>query len=349
MDDGTGAKKVLPHYFAILQKKSLPYFKLLRKIPCKKQKTIRAMWNEHERAMRRFDGMKTLSRAEALSLADADHSLLDLKISIARKLLESCIFCERRCKVNRIKGEKGWCRVGAESRVSNMFEHLGEERFLVPSGTIFFSGCNWACVYCQNWDISQFPERGTVMSGEQIAGWLDFRAQTGRIINANFVGGEPTPNLHTILETMQYLESDIPMIWNSNMYMSEETVKLLDGAMDAHLADFRYGSNECAMKLSNAPKYMETITRNFKLIENRADLIVRILVIPSHVDCDAIPIINWLSENMPETVYVNLMSQYFPHWKANKMEGLNRRLGSSEFRKAADHLRKSKIKYYEIQ
>lgn len=343
------AEKALPRYFAIRKKEKLPYFKLVQKVSCNKEDETEAMWAEHEKAMKKFDELKKLPKAKAIGLKNADYSLLDLKTDLAYRMLESCTFCERRCKVNRAKGEKGWCRVGPDSHVSSMFEHMGEEHFLIPSGTVFFSGCTWSCVYCQNANISQFPERGMVMDGKQIAAWLDFRAETGRIINANFVGGDPTPNLHIVLDTLKHVKSDIPMIWNSNMYMSEETVKLLDGAMDAYLADFRYGSNECAMRLSNVPKFMETIPRNFKLIENRAELIVRILVIPSHVECDAMKIIDWLSENMAEAVYVNLMSQFFPYYRASEFGELNRRLRGSEFQKAAEHLKRSNLKYYEVQ
>jgi len=343
------AEKALPRYFAVRKKKKLPYFKLLQKVYCDRKEKTEDMWKEHDKGMKKFEKLKKLSRAKALELKDAGYSLLDLKRDLAYRLLESCVFCERRCKINRAKGEKGWCRVGPDSHVSSMFEHMGEEHFLIPSGTIFFSGCTWSCAYCQNWNISQFPERGMVMDGKQLAAWLDFRGQTGRIINANFVGGDPTPNLHTILDTMKHTTVDIPMIWNSNMYMSEETIKLLDGAIDAYLADFRYGNNECAMRLSKVPKYMETITRNYKLIENRADLIVRILVIPSHVEDDALKIIDWLSENMPESIYVNLMSQFFPHYKASEFKELNRTLNRGEFQMAVDHLKKSKIRYYESQ
>jgi putative pyruvate formate lyase activating enzyme len=343
------AEKALPRYFSILKKESLPYFKLCRKISCERHDEIEAMWAEHGKAMERLDGLKAKSKGEALKMDDADYSLLDLKRDMAYKMLECCIFCERRCKVNRREGQKGWCRVTDESHVSSMFEHMGEEHFLIPSGTVFFSGCTWECAYCQNWNISQFPERGDVMSGEEIAAWLDFRAGAGRIINANFVGGDPTPNLHTIMGVLKHTKSNIPMIWNSNMYMSEETVTLLDGAMDAYLADFRYGNDESAMELSKAPRYMETITRNFKDIEGRAGLIVRMLVLPNHIESDAIPIIDWLSENMPESIYVNLMSQYFPQYKAREMEGLNRSLKKDEFSLAAERLRKSKIRYYETQ
>ncbi len=343
------AEKALPRYFTIRRKQALPFFKMLRKVACKRRKGLEAMWEEHDRAMGEFDGLKGSPKADILKMKDASYSLLDLKADIARQLLRSCVFCERRCKIDRTKGQRGWCRVGPDSHVSSMFEHMGEEHFLIPSGTIFFSGCTWACAYCQNWNISQFPERGMVMTGEELAAWLDFRFQTGRIINANFVGGDPTPNLHTVLETLRHVKEDIPMIWNSNMYMSEESLRLLDGAMDAYLADFRYGNDKCAMELSKVPKFMETITRNFKRIEGRAELIVRILVIPSHVECDALPIIDWLSSNMPESIYVNLMSQYFPYAKAVEIKGINRRLNMDERKQAAERLKKSKIKYYEIQ
>ncbi len=343
------AEKALPGYFGVLKGRRLPNFMLLRKVACKRGGTLGAMWAEHGKAMRRFDGLKKGGRLKALLSSDAEYSLLDLKHDIARKTLSSCVFCERRCGADRVAGRLGWCRVGANSRVCSMFAHVGEESFLVPSGTVFFSGCTWACAYCQNWDISQFPERGVEMDGERIAGWLDSEARAGRIKNANFVGGEPTPNLHTILDTMRYLKSAMPIIWNSNMYMSEEAIGLLDGAADAYLADFRYGNDRCAMELSKAPKCMATMARNFKAIRGRADLIVRILVIPSHVECDAIPIIDWLSDNMPDNVYVNLMSQYFPHWKARQMKGIDHPLGGDEFSMAAKHLQSSKIRCYEIQ
>ncbi|MBD3210207.1 radical SAM protein [Candidatus Micrarchaeota archaeon] len=343
------AEKALPGYFSIRRKQALPYFKMTAKVACEKQDGTESLWKEHGRAMQEFDSLKSESKGNLMEMEDAEYSLLDLKRDLAYKMLESCTFCARRCNVNRAEGQKGWCRVGADSHVSSMFEHMGEEHFLIPSGTIFFSGCTWECVYCQNYNISQFPERGMAMAGKELAAWLDFRAQAGRIINANFVGGDPSPNLHTIMDTLRHTKSNIPMIWNSNMYMSRETVKLLDGAMDAYLADFRYGNNKCAMELSKVPAYMETITRNYKMIKGRAEMVVRILALPSHVECDAIPIIGWLSENMPESIYVNLMSQYFPHYKAKNMEGLGRRLKESEFEKAAEHLRNSRIRYYEIQ
>jgi len=90
------AEKALPRYFAIRKKEKLPYFKIIQKISCRKQKDIEAMWAEHEKAMQEFDKLKSKSKAEIRDMENADYSLLDLKIDIASKMLESCVFCERR-------------------------------------------------------------------------------------------------------------------------------------------------------------------------------------------------------------------------------------------------------------
>lgn len=344
-----GASEALPRYHRIIKGEAQPQFKFLKRIECRKSNSIESIWSEHEKAMELFRKEKENGFSGLHKSIEADYSLLDLKHDLSLELLSSCVFCERRCKVNRSEGKKGWCRVGAMSHVATMFEHYGEESFLVPSGTIFFTGCTWACVYCQNWDISQFPERGKPMQGKEIAEWIDRKAGAGLIKNANFVGGEPTPNLHTILDTIRHCNSDTPMIWNSNMYMSQETMDLLEGVVDAYLADFRYGNNDCAMRLSNTPKYWETITRNFRLASAGAELIIRILVLPNHVEDDAKPILKWISKNMPEKAYVNLMRQYYPRYKAAEFKDIARPLECDEYADAVSFLKKCGIKNYELQ
>ncbi|MEM2974409.1 MAG: radical SAM protein, partial [Candidatus Micrarchaeia archaeon] len=132
--------------------------------------------------------------------------------------MKSCSLCERKCRIDRKHGERGLCGVGYKSRVASAFPHIGEEPELVPSGTIFFSGCNSRCVFCQNWDISQFPGMGDIWPPERIANWIMDNFTSGRIINANFVGGEPTPNTHNILKALKLLSINVPIVWNSNMY-----------------------------------------------------------------------------------------------------------------------------------
>lgn len=344
-----GEEIALSRYFSIRKGKALPFFKVCRKIECARKDSLPEMWEEHSRAMEIFREEKKNEFRNLKNRKDAYFSLLDLKYGIAMELLRECIFCERRCKADRAAGKLGWCRVGKESRVATMFPHWGEENCLIPSGTIFFSGCNWSCVYCQNWDISQFPEKGEAMGGKEIAEWIDGEAKGGRVVNANFVGGEPTPNLHTVIDAARHMETNTPLVWNSNMYMSMEGMKLLEGVVDVYLADFRYGRDECALRLSNVPNYMKTMERNFRAAVENAEVLVRILVLPNHTECCAKNILRWIGENINERAYVNLMSQYHPRWRAKEFPDVARALESKEFSRAVGHLRESGIKYYEIQ
>lgn len=336
----------LKHYFDVLKGLDLPFFMHLKEIECERCTSIKEMWEEHKRAMLIYREMKKNKEHRKNEVL---YSLLDLKYDIAREILKSCVFCERKCGVNRTEGKIGWCKVGANSRVASMFEHYGEESILVPSGTIFFSGCNWRCVYCQNWDISQFPENGILMSGKEIAEWINEKTSNRKIINANFVGGEPTPHLHTIIDCIRNIKAPIPIIWNSNMYMSKETMELLEGLVDVYLADFRYGNDECAKRLSMVPYYMKVMDRNFKKASNDAEIIIRILVLPNHIECCTKNILKWISNNIADKVYVNLMSQYIPYYKAMEYCDIARSLQKEEFASAIDILLKNKIKYYEMQ
>lgn len=258
-------------------------------------------------------------------------SLLDVKIELSKRILSHCSFCERKCGTDRTRGELGYCGVGRNSRYSSQFLHMGEEIELVPSHTIFFSGCNFRCVYCQNWDIAAHPESGQIAKPAEIAAILqDGILQGSR--NANFVGGEPSPNLHTILETMNLLGEAgefLPLVWNSNMYMSREAMEILDGVVDVYLGDFRYGNNRCAEELSDVKEYFEIVSRNFLRAYQTSEVMLRHLVLPGHIDCCTEPIMRWVSENIPE-VYFNLMFQYRPDYRASLYPSINRRLSQKE-------------------
>lgn len=280
------------------------------------------------------DIIKGKRKASFIKLGNEE---LEEKRKKSLEILKKCEFCEWKCNVNRDGGELGKCKVGKEMRISSMFEHYGEEPPIIPSGTIFFSGCNFQCIYCQNWDISQFPERGYRLTAEEVAGWVNENFKKGKIKNVNFVGGEPTPNLHNILDIVSNIKVNIPIIWNSNMYMSEKSMKLLDGVIDMYLADFRYGNNECAKELSGIMRYVETVKRNHLLAIEQAELIIRVLVIPGHVDCCAKRILEWIGENIGKKAYVNLMRQYRPCWKAMKDPRIGRPLTKEEFSKAKEY------------
>lgn len=317
-------------------------FMISKKIPARISGSLEKDWKEHERGIKEFRKLKSsLSGfSEFDDLPDAKPNLMDLKAAIADKLTEACVFCERRCRVNRKEGKLGWCRVGYVGRVASAFIHVGEEPELVPSGTIFFAGCNARCVFCQNWDISQYPRAGEEWTMEDFRAWVEPRRKAGRISNLNLVGGEPTPNLHTILKWLSSLETNIPVIWNSNMYLSEEAMALHEGAIDAYIDDFKWGSDGCAMRLSSMPNYWKTITRNNLLAKNFAELLVRHLVMPNHFECDTRPVFDWIKANLGEKARLNIMSQYRPDYKALEYPDISRRLHREEYEKAVDYARK---------
>jgi len=269
---------------------------------------------------------------------------LDLKLALAESILRDCRFCERRCGADRAGGETGFCGVGRESRFASQFLHMGEEPELVPSHTIFFSGCTFACAYCQNWDIAMHPGSGAKADPRLLAQVLEEGLQHGSR-NANFVGGNPDPHLHTILAIVRGLgeaASHLPMVWNSNMFTSKEAMRILDGVMDIWLADFRYGNDECARRLSDVDGYLEVVTRNLRLAAGSGEVMIRHLVLPGHRDCCTEPIMRWVSENLPG-VYYNLMFQYRPEYRASLHPGMDRRLTAEERQEALELARRYRL------
>nr|QNT35748.1 hypothetical protein BODMHOLK_00039 [uncultured Methanosarcinales archaeon] len=267
----------------------------------------------------------------------AGRSLLDLKIRIADQMLENCHFCDRRCGANRKKGEVGYCRLGAVSRYSSEFLHYGEEPELVPSHTVFLSGCVFSCVYCQNWEISTHPDLGIPILPEDVARIAATRHGLGAR-NLNFV--TPTPHLHTILRILAEMRVNTPIVWNSNMYHSEEAAKLLCGVVDVYLGDFKYGNDGCAKRYSNADHYWDTVTRNFLCAYDDSEILLRQLVLPGHIECCTAPIIGWVHDHIPDARF-NLMFQYRPAYLAHQYPEIARSLTESECEQASGLLAES--------
>ncbi|MBS3781097.1 MAG: radical SAM protein [Candidatus Thermoplasmatota archaeon] len=257
---------------------------------------------------------------------------LELKVELAKKMVKGCELCERKCKVNREKGEKGYCDV-TEPKISSEFLHMGEERELVPSHTVFFAGCNFRCVFCQNYEISQLNQ-GRKLPAEILAEKIE--SDGGK--NVNWVGGDPTPNLHYILEVLRKMKKPIPQIWNSNMYLSEKCMKLLSQLMDVYLTDFKYGNDKCAKKLSDVEDYTFVLRRNHLIAEKTGDLIIRHLVLPGHLECCTKPLLEWIDSNLGNPK-LNIMTQYRPVWHADEHPKIDRYLNREE-KKEIKKLRK---------
>ncbi len=306
----------LKRYYGIINGTYYAKYLIAKTIPAQitTDESLSTLWDEHSRLSDYF-GHYLHKIDSALLNIDLKNlptfSYLDLKIEIAKRILEKCEFCEFRCGVNRFNENSGVCKLNYESRVSSAFLHPGEEEPLVPSGTIFFSSCMFKCVFCQNYDISTNPNAGQVVSPRQLASIANSLAHEGAL-NINYVGGDPIPNTYTILTSLKYQTENITQLWNSNLYCSTETMHLLFDVIDLWLPDFKYGNNVCGLKYSRVPKYYDIISRNLKMISDHGDeIIIRHLVLPNHLECCTFPILNFISEHIPNAL-VNIMGQYRP-------------------------------------
>jgi putative pyruvate formate lyase activating enzyme len=205
------------------------------------------------------------------------------------KILENCEICPRKCHVNRLKGERGYCQLGYLPMVSAYHPHFGEESVLVGrygSGTCFMTSCNLSCVYCQNYEISQL-RIGEEVSFERLAEIM-IELQNLGCHNINLV--TPTPQVPAILKSLEIaIEKGlkIPLVYNTNSYDSLETLKLLDGIVDIYLPDAKYSDvprrvakqlfrgDEIAKKYSNAPNYFKIMKSAIKEMHRQVgDLVI---------------------------------------------------------------------------
>ena len=353
-----------PKYFGVMRGDRLAKYLIAKKVDVDIAKdenfTLKHLWGIHDTTKRNFQelynkfGNKPLEFQE---LPMASFSYLDLKALIARKIVEKCHFCERRCEINRNNDQIGFCKLNSKSIVNASFLHIGEEPPLVPSGTIFFSGCTFHCVFCQNWRISQHwgtaraPIEGNIISSKMLARIIKKLFENGAH-NINWVGGEPTPNIHTILAALCVTEVNIIQLWNSNMYTSNEGMELLYDIIDFWLPDLKFHSDEFAFQMTQASKYWEIVTRNIKSAYEKSstEMIIRHLLMPGRVSEDTIPILEWCAENVSQA-FVNIMSQWNPEYKISQSEEyafLNRRIQIEELEQARNFADKLEIRWREV-
>ncbi|MCF7918372.1 MAG: radical SAM protein [Candidatus Cloacimonetes bacterium] len=269
------------------------------------------------------------------------------------KALDNCRICPRNCGVNR-NHTAGYCRSGTALRINTWQKHYGEEPFIsgtAGSGTIFFSGCNLSCCFCQNYQISQL-DHGKDYSIDQLAEIMLSLQQDGAH-NINLV--TPThfsPQIAEALLLARKLDLHIPVVWNSNAYEKEETLKSLKGLINIYLADFKYASEASALKYSAAPDYFRHATNAISEMYRQtgdialdandialSGLAVRILVLPRDI-INLENIIKWLAENIGNQLYISLMSQYYPSWQAEHFPETARSLTFDEYEEAISIVKK---------
>ena len=279
---------------------------------------------------------------------------LEKRITKAESLLSACRLCPRQCGINRLKDKSGFCKTANKARLYNHMLHRGEEPPISGargSGTIFFSGCNMACVYCQNYKFSQLNQ-GKEIECQQLAEIMLGLQESG-CHNINLV--TPThvmPQILRAISTAIDLGLRLPLVYNTSGYELPEAIQLLEGIVDIYLADMRYASNEMAEKYSNAvdyPKYNQAAIKNMHRqvgiakFDNQGimvrGLLIRHLVLPHNI-AETEKIMQFISRQISDQTYISLMSQYLPCYKAGQFQELSRRITDQEYQTARELLLK---------
>ena len=270
------------------------------------------------------------------------------RVQAAQELAAACRVCPRRCGVARLAGEVGRCGVGPRPVVASHNLHRGEEPCLSGqrgSGTVFFTGCSLACVFCQNFPISQL-RKGNEVGVERLAEMMLELERRGAH-NINFV--TPSHQVPAILEGLRLAAAAglrLPIVWNSSAYESLETLALLDGIVDLYLPDLKYADGAAAERLSGAADYVEVarsaireMHRQVGGLELGADgvavrgLLVRHLVLPNGL-AGTSSTLAFLARELGPAVAVSIMGQYFPAHRAGETEGVERPLSAAEYEAA---------------
>lgn len=266
-------------------------------------------------------------------------------------MLEKCTICPHRCGIDRTK-QIGRCKSTDKIKIALYSVHNFEEPCISGekgSGTIFFSNCNMNCIYCQNYEISQLG-KGKEISIEELSQIMLEQQEKG-VENINLV--TPTSYAIQIIEAIKIAKQKglkIPIVYNTNGYESVETLKLLEGYIDIYLPDLKYYDNELCKRYSNVDNYFEIATKAIKemyrqvgvpkLNQNgimQKGLMIRHLILPNNVE-NSKQILKWIKENIDNNVYVSIMAQYFPTYKAKETEDLNRKLTKKEYEEVENYL-----------
>ncbi len=261
-------------------------------------------------------------------------------------ILESCKMCPHECKVNRLNGNIGRCRSTDKIKIALVSLHQYEEPCISGkngSGTIFFSNCNLSCMYCQNYEISQ-EGKGFEISIEELAKIM-LEQQNKGAHNINLV--TPTMYAVQIIEAIKIAKGkglNIPILYNTNGYESVETINMLNGYIDVYMPDLKYYSDDIAKKYSNVDKYFMVTTKAIKKMISQVGypifdeegmikkgVIIRHLVLPNHMQ-NTKNILKWIKENLSDRIYVSIMAQYFPTYKAKEDLLLNRKINKKEYK-----------------
>lgn len=268
-----------------------------------------------------------------------------------RKMLEKCVICPHNCGVNRLDGQVGRCKSRDTVKIALYSTHNFEEPCISGkkgSGTVFFSNCNMNCVFCQNYEISQ-QGKGREISIEELAE-IFIKQQEKNVENINLV--TPTSYVPQIIEAIKIAREKglkIPIVYNTNGYEKVKTLKMLEGYIDIYLPDLKYSDDLLAKRLSKVDNYFEIATNAIREMHRQTGraifnddgimqkgMIIRHLVLPNHI-LNSRRVLKWINDNMSD-VYVSVMAQYFPTYKAKEIEDINRKLTKEEYEEIENYL-----------
>ncbi|MHA2620117.1 MAG: radical SAM protein [bacterium JZ-2024 1] len=275
---------------------------------------------------------------------------LQERVQRARRLLSPCVVCPRVCKADRLAGEIGECGVGMRAIICSFGPHFGEEPVLVGrrgSGTVFFAGCNLRCVYCQNYEISQY-RAGSEATPEELAN-IFLEVQRFGCHNLNLV--TPSHCVPQILEALLLAIPHgfhLPLVYNTSAYDSAALLRLLDGVVDIYMPDLKYSDNAVALMYSDARGYVSVSRCAIREMHRQVGdlvidptgiavrgMIVRHLVLPYHL-AGSKESLRWLAEKVSKNTYLNIMMQYRPEYQALKHAELSRMITVREYREVVE-------------
>ncbi|MBN1282805.1 MAG: radical SAM protein [Proteobacteria bacterium] len=262
--------------------------------------------------------------------------------------MRSCRLCPRDCGADRIAGELGYCRIGKRAGVASANLHHGEEPPISGtrgSGTIFFTGCNMSCRFCQNWPISHLRHGETVTAarlGRMMLGLQRMGAHNINLVTPSHV----VPQFLAGLAVAAKEGLSLPIVYNSNGYEGMDALALLDGVIDIYMPDMKYSTRESAGRCSLAADYWEharpavkEMYRQVGALRMDGDgigvrgLLIRHLVLPGGL-AGSEKVFEFIAKELSTDVPVNLMSQYFPAHDAVEDPLLGRRITRDEFKEA---------------
>ncbi len=265
--------------------------------------------------------------------------LVASRLDWAEAQLRDCRLCPRQCRVNRREGNVGWCRAQADVHYFMEFVNYSEEPELSPSHALCLNGCNLKCAFCHTAPVEQ-TNAAKLLTTASLEGLVSRGLQQGAR-NLNIYGGEPTVSLPGVLHVLADAGPLPPIVWNTNLYCTDDALDMVGGIPEMFLVDMKFGKNDCANAVADAPGYWDTVrARLTELARSQSgNVLVRHLILPGHAECCTQSVLTWLAGVTPP-VRVSLRTGYLVMPSARGDSRLGRFLTTDEASRAQTLARK---------